>query len=106
MRMSVLFSGTAVCGPTRVADAVSAVEWTQADGLFEVAQFSFSATDLEVVLFIDDRNTGRVVAAIFELAQPIDDERHHLFVSDVTNNSTHSICLLLVFNHRLHGFSP
>ena len=33
MRMRVLFGRTAVCGPTRVADAVSAVEWTQPDRL-------------------------------------------------------------------------
>src|ERR1041385_6632457 len=91
MWMRVLFSGTAVCGPARVANAVRAVERTQANDLFEVAQFSFGATDFEVVFFVDDRDTGRVVAAILEFTQPIDDERHHLLVSDVANNSTHSI---------------
>src|SRR5690242_21105218 len=58
MWMRVFFSGTAVRGPARVADAVSAVERTQANDLFEVAQFSFGATDFEVVFFVDDRDTG------------------------------------------------
>jgi hypothetical protein len=41
-----------------VADAVRAVERAQANDLFEVAQFAFGATDLEIVLFVDDRDTG------------------------------------------------
>src|SRR2546423_15232046 len=93
MRVCVLFSRTAVSGPTRVADAVSAVKWTQPDGLFEIAQFSFGAPNLELVVLIDHRDAGGVVAAIFEFAQSIDDERHHLFVAYVTNNSTHVLRL-------------
>jgi hypothetical protein len=91
MWMCVLFGGAAVCGPARVADAVSAVERAQANDLFEVAQFAFGAADLEVVVFVDDGDTGGVVAAIFELPQTIDDERHNLFIAYVTNNSTHAI---------------
>src|SRR5262244_3141345 len=58
MWMCVLFGGPAVCGPACVADAVSAVERAQANNFFEVAQFSFGATDFEVVVFVDDRDTG------------------------------------------------
>src|ERR1700752_1739915 len=49
MRMCVLFGGTPVSGPTRVTDAVSAVERTQTNRLFEIAQLAFSATNLELV---------------------------------------------------------
>src|ERR1051325_5334682 len=90
MRVCVLFGGAPVCGPTRVTDAVSAVKRTQADGLFEIAQFSFGAPDLEFVTFVDDRDARGVIAAIFELSQPINDERHYLFVAYVTNDSTHT----------------
>src|SRR5688572_3072804 len=93
MRVCVLFRGTPVGGPARVADAVSAIERTKANRLFEVAELSFGATNLEFVSFIDDRDTGRVVTAIFELAQPIDNERHDLFVAYVTDNSTHALNL-------------
>ena len=58
MRMRVLFGRTAVGGPTRVADAVSAVERTQTNRLFEIAQFSFGATNLEIVIFVDDGDAG------------------------------------------------
>ena len=58
MRVSVLFGGTTVRGPTRVADTVGAVDGTEPDRFFEVAQFAFGATNLEVVVFVDDRNTG------------------------------------------------
>src|SRR5262245_14196121 len=93
MWMRVLFGWTSVCGPTRVTDAVGAVERVQTDSFFKVAEFSFCATDLEVVVFVDDRDAGGVVAAIFEFAQPINDERHDLLVSYVTNNSTHAPAL-------------
>jgi hypothetical protein len=76
-----------------MADAVSAVERAETDRLFEIAQFSFGAPDLELVVFINDCDPGGVVAAIFEFPQPIDDERHHLLVPDVSNNSTHAFAI-------------
>src|SRR5690349_20059308 len=88
MWMRVLYGRTAVSGPTRVADAVRAVERTEPNRLFEIAQFAFGATNLEIVLFIDDSDARRVVTAILEFAQPVDDERHYLFIANVTNNST------------------
>ena len=91
MRMRVFFGGTAVRGPARMADAIGAVERTQPNRFFEVAQLAFSAADLEFVILVDDGDARRVVAAIFELPQTIDDQRHYLFVSDVTNNSTHKL---------------
>ena len=89
MRMRVLFSRPAVSGPARVADAVGSIERTQANDFFEVAQFSFGAPNLEIVAFINDGDAGRVVTAILELAQAVNDQRHNLLVSNVTNNSTH-----------------
>jgi hypothetical protein len=41
-----------------VTDAVSAVERAQANRLFEIAQFSFGAADLELMIFVDDSDTG------------------------------------------------
>ena len=90
MRMRVLFGRSAVSGPTRVADAVSAVERTETNRLFEIAQLTFRAKNLELVLFVDDGDTGGVVTAIFEFSQPIDNQRNDLFIAYVTNNSTHA----------------
>src|SRR5262249_54271973 len=83
-------SWSTVCGPTGVSDAVGAIEGTEADCFFKVAQFSFGATYFQVVILIDNRDPGRVVAAVLELAQPFDDQGHHLLVSNVANYATHA----------------
>src|SRR5689334_18348759 len=90
MRVRILFRGTPVGRPARVADSVSAVEGTEPNRFFEVAQFSFRASNLEIVIFIYDGDAGGVVAAILEFAQPVDDERDDLYVANVTHNSTHA----------------
>jgi hypothetical protein len=66
MRVGVFFGGTAMCGPARMSYSVGAIEWAQADNLFEVAKFAFRAPYLQVVAFVNNRNAGGVVAAIFE----------------------------------------
>jgi hypothetical protein len=59
--------------------------------VFEIAQLTFGPLNLELVIHIDDRNAGRIVTAIFQLAQAVNNQRHHLFVSDVSDYSTHKI---------------
>ncbi len=58
MRVRVLFGRATVRRPTRVADAVIAVERAEPDRLFEIAQFAFGAADLEIVAFVDDGDAG------------------------------------------------
>jgi hypothetical protein len=41
------------------------------------------------MILIDDGNAGRIVTAVFELAQSVDNQRHDLFVSNVSDYSTH-----------------
>jgi hypothetical protein len=72
-----------------VADAVSAVERLLAQGILEIAQFALCSLNLELVICIHDGNACRVIAAVFKLAQTIDDQWDYLFVSDVSNDSTH-----------------
>src|SRR5207253_3951178 len=90
MRVRVFFGGTAVRGPTRVADTVSAVERFLPQDFFEVAQFSFGAPNLELMALVDNGDAGRVVATVLKLTQAVDYQRHHLFVSDVSDYSTHN----------------
>ena len=47
MRMRILFAGTAVRGPTGVANAIGAIERLVADDFFEVAQLAFGAANLQ-----------------------------------------------------------
>ena len=57
MRMCVLFSGTTVCGPASVTDSIGAIERRQTNRLFEIPQLPLSATNLELVLFVDDSDS-------------------------------------------------
>ena len=58
MRVGVLFRRASMRGPTRVANAVSAVDRAEPNRFFEIAQFAFGATDLEFVTFVDDRDAS------------------------------------------------
>ena len=49
VRMGVLLSGAAMCGPARVADSVGALERMLADDLLEVLQLAGSAAQREAV---------------------------------------------------------
>src|SRR5450755_3475559 len=100
MGMSVLFRGTAVRGPASVADAVSAIDRLEPDDFLEVAQLAFSAADLQALAIAADRNSGGVVTAIFEPFQPIQNDRHNAFLSDISDDATHSDTPLYQRNGR------
>src|SRR5260370_37478613 len=89
MGMRVFFGRAAMCGTARVADTVSSVQRFLSQRFFEVAELALRASNLQFMIFVNDGNTCRVVAAVFELSQAVDYQRHDLFVSDVSDYSTH-----------------
>src|SRR5690348_4040640 len=90
MRMGVLFRRTPVGRPTSVADSVGAFERLQADDLFQVAQLAFGAANLQATTIAGHGDPSRVVAAIFQPAQAINDDRHDPLFAHVTYNSAHN----------------
>ncbi len=92
--VGVLFRGASVRGPARVADAEGALDRMLAQNLFQVAELARSATDLK-------RGAGRaahgdacrVVAAVFEAPQPLDDDGNYLLGTDITDNAAHATIL-------------
>ena len=46
MRMRVLFGGTSVRGPARMADTVGAVDGVQANGIFQIPQLAGRTADI------------------------------------------------------------
>ena len=88
VRMGVLLCWTAVRGPSRVADAVLAVERAVSDDLLEPRQLAGTAPQLDRAI-THDRHAGRIVAAVFEPPKPVDQNRHDLPRADVTNDSAH-----------------
>src|SRR5262249_26116456 len=89
MRMSVFFRGTAMRRPARVADSVHALKRFEPDSLFQVAQLAFSAPHLEFarVTVAGHGDPGRVVSAILQLLEPVDDDGHHALFTYVTYDS-------------------
>ena len=90
VRVRVLLRRAPVRRPARVADAVSAIERLEPDGLFEIAELALGAADVEVVALVHDGDAGRIIPAVFELPQPVQDDGHHLLVTDVSDYSTHN----------------
>ena len=90
MRMGVLLGGPPVRRPARVADAVLAVERTRHDRFLETRELAGAAAQLDRAV-AHDRDAGRVVAAILETPQPVDQDRKDLLVADVADDAAHVI---------------
>src|SRR5207302_249104 len=94
VRMGVLFRRTAVSRPSRMAEAVNAVERFGFNRRFEISQLARAAPALDAAV-AHHGDAGRVVTAVFETAQPIEQDGHHLLVSDVADDSAHWVILLV-----------
>ena len=85
-------------------------ERVELDDLLEVRQLAGAAPQVDRAV-ADDRHAGRVVAAVFELPQAVDEDRHDVFGSDVADDSAHmaefpgpislALVLLLLFDPAL-----
>ena len=87
--MRIFFGGASVGGPARVANAVGAVERLQADDFFQIAQLAFGATNLQSVAIASHRDSGGIIAAIFQPPQSFDDDRNDTLLADVADNAAH-----------------
>jgi hypothetical protein len=68
VRVGVLFGWPTVRRPTGMADAVRAVERMQTNAFFQIAQLPFRTPQLKMMLFVRDRDAGRIVTAILEFS--------------------------------------
>ena len=89
--MRVGLVGHAMGRPARVADADRAVERLALQPALEIDQLAFGAAAAELAV-LDGGDAGRVIAAIFEPLQRIDDQRRDRRVADNSNDSAHDAC--------------
>ena len=90
MRMRVLIGRLAVRRPARVTNAVG----TGGGGLgnqFRQASDAAGTFARFNVIAIDNRDSGGIVAAVFEPAQTIEQNGRGLRFSDVSDNATHGL---------------
>ena len=93
VRMRVVFGDAAMRGPARVADAEGGVEAFGQRGGFHLGDAA-GATHAAHRFAIDHRDAGRIVAAVFQPLQAIDQQRDHVTVGDGADDSTHAWQLL------------
>src|SRR5207248_9498251 len=83
--------------PARVTDAAVAWRALLAEGVVEVRELADGAHDVQLRALaerarsVEHRDARAVVAAIFQLAQPLDEDRRALPRSDVTNDAAHDL---------------
>ena len=89
VRVRVLLGGTAVGGPARVADPEGAVDGIQPDGVLQVPQLALGAPDLQLVIAAVNRQARRVVSAILQPLQALQNDRDGALCPDVAHDSAH-----------------
>ncbi len=89
VRMRILFAGAAVRGPTGVADAVGPIQRLEADHLFQIAQLALGAPDLQTIAVSGHGNARRIITAIFQPLQSVQDDGDDPLLTNVANNAAH-----------------
>jgi len=91
VRMRIFLGGAAMRSPARVANAIGAFERTLANHLFQPAQLAGGAAQLQSVTKAANGDARRIVAAILQAAQPLNDDRNDVFpLTNVSNNAAHN----------------
>jgi hypothetical protein len=102
VRVGVFLGGAPVRGPARVPDAVITIERVKAYRFLEIPELALGPAKRQHAILVHHRYTRRIVPAVFELPKPIDYERHNLFISNVSNNSTH----IYLFDFYINLLTP
>ena len=92
VRMRVLFGGPAVRGPSCVAQAVLAVDRVGGEDLLEPRQLARASPHVETAV-AHQRDAGRVVAAVFEPPQAVDQDGQDGPGADVADDAAHALVI-------------
>src|SRR5229473_6617222 len=96
VRVRVFFGRAPMRRPAGVPNPISSVDWRFLDDLFQVAQLAGRAANFQFARGVDHRDTGGVIAAVFQFAQPFDNDRNNFFGPDIAHNSAHAAGLLVL----------
>src|SRR4051812_18525416 len=89
MRVRVGFARPTMRGPARVSDAGRAVELLAFDGARQVVELAHRAHKTQATPVVH-RQTRRIVAAVFQLAQPLEQNGSCPIRTNVANDSAHA----------------
>src|ERR1700722_3541466 len=89
MWVSIFFRRPSVRRPACVPNAVGTFDRGFGNGFFQVPELAGGPTDLQLAVLGDYRDAGRVVAAVFQFPQALDDNRNNFLRPDITDNAAH-----------------
>ena len=89
MRMGVIHARPAMRGPARVCDAQAATERGRLVPVPELADLALDAEPLQLPSRVNDRDPGRVVAAIFQSFQPFEQDRGDIALGHRADDAAH-----------------
>src|SRR5437588_8006902 len=89
MWMRVVFRRSSVRGPSRVPDSVRSIERPQADRFFKIAMLALRASYRERSIVVDHCDSRRIISAILELLESVQNHPDDLLVPDISNYSAH-----------------
>jgi len=92
--MRILFRWTPVCRPPGVTDAVLSVDRIGRKHLLEPGKFASASSDLYVAAS-NERKTRRVIAAVLQPPQTIDQNGNNRFGAEIADDAAHDVVMLL-----------
>lgn len=78
-----------VGGPACVGDADGARAVLAFGGKLQVADLALGLVNIQGVVAVDERHTGRVVTTVFQTVKTFDEDAVSITVTDITYYSTH-----------------
>ena len=94
MRVGIFLRGSAVGSPPRMTDTEGAFKRLVTQHFFQVGELSGGSTNFEFGTGrATDGDARRIVTAIFEAPESLDDDRDYLLVADVSNDAAHKAIL-------------
>ena len=92
MRVGILLAGLAVGGPTRMPDTRSALGIGNQRGFFQFCHFAYGA-DRNQITVLQYSQAGRVVSAVFQFFQTVNNIRYAVIITYIADNSAHNTLL-------------
>src|SRR5690606_10208575 len=94
MRVSVRLGHAALRGPAGVRDAESAGQCPLGELVLELRDLANRAAEAELTIALQHGHAGRVVAAVLEALQTLDENRDDVAFRDRSDDTAHSSCVL------------
>jgi hypothetical protein len=88
MGMRILLRRFTMGRPPRVTDPGGPTKTLFAQRLFQIDQFADATADLDFAVAMD-RDAGRIVSAIFQTLQAIQENGNRVLITDVSDNAAH-----------------